>query len=112
MRAARAGHAGCAARLLAAHASVDAMSLGGYTALMLASAAGRHSCALLLLRAGASVGRYEHTTSERCDAFRLACVGGHLRIAQTLAGHGARRVRGRVRRWRQQEGRRCALAVG
>ena len=90
MKAARGGHARCVALLTGtSSASIDATTLGGFTALMLAAAAGRLECVELLLHHRASMERCEHTTSERSDALRLACTGGHQEVAKLLGGHGA-----------------------
>ena len=90
MKAARRGHVDLVRALLANGATVDAAtSCGGFTALMLASASGQREVCHVLLKHGASVDLRERSTCDRSDAIRLACVHGHLAVAQLLAAFGA-----------------------
>lgn len=91
MKAAKLGHADIVSILVGhSYAMVDTTTAyGGFTALMMASAAGRLVCVHELLRARASVDVRERSTRARSDAMRLACFAGHVQVARLLAQYGA-----------------------
>ena len=96
----RAARLGCTASVLAllqAHASPNALSHGGVSALMRASAEAHYDVVAELLRhGGANVHLRETVTNDRLDALRLATLGAlhsassrHLECAKLLATYGA-----------------------